>query len=109
MNDIGKRAHVLKHSHGRCVIGSFGKSLHEGSIWTGLKAVLSFILHKSIFLHFVHNGTRSYDKYISSKNWLKYIDDDGSGVLPKLLVRKKYNLRYQKTYSNHYYVLKMTI
>ena len=25
MNDIGKRAHVLKHSHGRCVIGSFDK------------------------------------------------------------------------------------
>ena len=28
MNDIGKRAHVLKHSHGRCVIGSFGKLFH---------------------------------------------------------------------------------
>ena len=25
INDIGKRAHVLKHSHGRCVIGSFDK------------------------------------------------------------------------------------
>ena len=25
MNDIGKRAHVLKNSHGRCVIGSFDK------------------------------------------------------------------------------------
>ena len=35
MNDIGKRAHVLKHSNGRCVIGSFDKILHEGSIWTG--------------------------------------------------------------------------
>ena len=40
MNDIGKRAHVLKHSHGRCVIGSFDKILHEGSIWTGHRAVL---------------------------------------------------------------------
>ena len=28
MNDIGKRAHVLKHSHGRCVIGYFDKFLH---------------------------------------------------------------------------------
>ena len=28
MNDIGKRAHVLKHSHGRCVIGAFDKILH---------------------------------------------------------------------------------
>ena len=23
MNYIGKRAHVLKHSHGRCVVGGF--------------------------------------------------------------------------------------
>ena len=58
MNGIGKRAHVLKHSHGRCVIGSFDKVLYEGSIWTGHRAVLSFILHKSIFLHFVHNGAK---------------------------------------------------
>ena len=70
MNDIGKRAHVLKHSHGRCVIGSFDKNLHEGSIWTGRRALLSFITHISIFLHFVHNGTRFYDKYISSKHWI---------------------------------------
>ena len=28
MNDIGNRAHVIKHSHGRCVIGLFGKFLH---------------------------------------------------------------------------------
>ena len=68
MNDIGKIAHVLKHSHGRCVIGYFDKNLHEVSICTGHRSVLSFILHKSTFLHFVHNGTRFYDKYISSKN-----------------------------------------
>ena len=64
MNGIGKRLHVLKHSHGRSVIGSFDKKLYGGSIWTGHRAVLSFILHKSIFPHFVHNGTRFYDKYI---------------------------------------------
>ena len=23
MNDIGKRAYVLNHSHGRCVVGAF--------------------------------------------------------------------------------------
>ena len=27
MNDIGKRAHVLKHSHGRCVVVAFDKNL----------------------------------------------------------------------------------
>ena len=73
INDIGKRAHELKHSHGRCVIGSFDKFLHEGSIWTGHRAVLSFIFHKSIFINFVHNATRFHDKYISSKNRLKIL------------------------------------
>ena len=73
MNDIGKIAHVLKHSHGRCIIGSFDKYLHEGSIWTGYRAVLSFILHKSIFLYFVHNGTIFYDKYMSSKHRKTYL------------------------------------
>ena len=106
MNDIGKRAHILKHSHGRCVIGYFDKILHEGSLWTGHRAVLSFILHKSIFLLFVHNAKKLYDKYISTKNRLKYIDDDGSGVLPKILVKKSNKARYQKSYSNREFVLR---
>ena len=106
MNDIGKRAHVLKHSHGRCVIGSLNKVLHEGSIWTGHRSVLLFILHKSILIHFLHNGTRFYEKYIPSKHKKKYIDDDGSGVFPKQQVRKKYISKYQLTYSNRYYVMK---
>ena len=62
MNDVGKRAHVLKHSHRRCVIGAFDKHLHEGYIWTGPRSAISFILHKSIFLHFVHHDTNFYEK-----------------------------------------------
>ena len=54
----------------------------------------------------MHNGTRFYDKYISTKNRWKYIDDDGSTVLSKIMVRKWYNARYQNTYSNYHYVLK---
>ena len=91
MNDIGNRAHVLKYSHGRCVIVSFDKNLHEVSIWTGHRVVLYFILQKSIFIHFVHNGTRFYEKCISSKHRENYIDDDGSVVFPKQQVRKNYN------------------
>ena len=83
MKDIGKRAHVMKHSHGRCVVFPLDKMLHKGSIWTGHIAVISFILHKSIFLHSVHHGTRFYDKYITSDDKKKYIDDDGSGVFQK--------------------------
>ena len=82
MNYTGKRAHFLKHSHGRCVVCAFDKNLHEGSIWNVNRAVISFILHKSIFIHFVHHGTGFYDQYITSDDRKKYMDDDGSGVLP---------------------------
>ena len=73
----------MKYSHGSCVIGDQGKILHEGFIWTGNRAVLSFILHKSIFIHFLHHGTRFYEKYITSDDRRKYMDDDGSVVFPK--------------------------
>ena len=53
----------------------------------------------------MHNGTKFYDKYISTKNRIKCIDDDGSGFLPKQMVRKKYNARNQNTYSNRNFVL----
>ena len=46
LNDIGKTAHILKHSHGRCVIGYFNNFLHECSIWTCHRDVLLSILHK---------------------------------------------------------------
>ena len=82
MREIIVRAHVLKNSHGRYVVGPFDKNLHEGSILTGHRYVISFILYKQIFLHFVHRGTRFYDKYITSDNIKKYIDDDGSGLFP---------------------------
>ena len=35
-----------------------------------------------------------------------HIYDDGGGVLPKQLVRKKYNSKYRLTYSNCYCVMK---
>ena len=104
INDVGKRAHVLKHSHGRCVIGSFNTILHEGSLWNGHRAIISFILHKSIFLHFVHNGTKVYDKYISTKNRLNYFDDNGSGVLPKIIAKKWFNTKDHRSYSHREYV-----
>ena len=84
------------------------KKIHEVSIWTGHRAVLSFILQKSIFFHFVHHGIIFYDKYITSDDRNKYMDDDGSGIFPQK-VRKLYNEKYQKIYYNQYYVLKMTI
>ena len=63
VNDIGKIAHVLKNSHGRCVVGPFDKVLNEIYIWTGHRYVIYFTLHKSIFIHFVHHCTRLFEKY----------------------------------------------
>ena len=28
MNYIGKRVHVMKHTHGRCTVDAFDKTLH---------------------------------------------------------------------------------
>ena len=64
------------------MVGAFDKILHEGSIWNGYKAVIYFILHKSIFLHFVHHGTKFYGRYIKSADRKIFIDDDGIGIFP---------------------------
>ena len=100
MNEIRKRVHVLNHSHGRYVVDTLDKILHEGSTWTGRIAIIYFILH------FVHHGTKFYEKYITSYDRKKYMDDDWNGLFPKQNVRKLYNEKYQKNYSNQYYFLK---
>ena len=97
MNDIGKISHVLKHSHRRCEFSAFDKFLHEGYPWNGTWVVLSFVLYKKIFLHFLHHGTNFYDKYINTDDRKQYIDDDGSGVFPKHKDRKLYNAKYQES------------
>ena len=66
MNDIGEELHVLKNPHRRYVVGASDNILYEVSIWTGPRSVLSFILHKSIFIHFIHHGTKIYEKYINN-------------------------------------------
>ena len=91
MNDVVKIARVLNHSHGRCVVGAFDKILHEESIWTVPKTVVYFILHKSIFLHLLHHGTKFYDKYIKYDDRNKYTDNGWSGIFPKQKVIKLYN------------------
>ena len=51
-SDLGSSAHILKHLHGRMIFGPFEKVFHEGTLWSGYRAVISFILTKQIFLHF---------------------------------------------------------
>ena len=82
------------------MVGALAKNLHELSIWAIRREVLSPIVHKSIFLHFVHHCTKVYDKYINTYYRKKYIDDDGSGIFPKQKARKLYNEKYQEKYGN---------
>ena len=102
---MGKRAHVFKNSHRRCAVGAFDKSLHEGYIWTSHRAVLSFILHKSIFIHFVHHGKTFYDRFICSDARKKGVLDDGSGVKSEQKFRKLYYSKYLETCVHINYVL----
>ena len=90
--DFGRRSHILKHSHERIVFGSFEKVFHEGTLWSGYRSVISFILIKQNFLHFYRHANQFYDRYLNLVNRKKFIDDDGSGEKPKL----EFQIRLQK-------------
>ena len=60
-SDLGSRAHILKHLHGRMIFGPFGKIFHEGTLWSGYRFVIYFILTKQIFLHLFRHGDRFYN------------------------------------------------
>ena len=83
---FGNRAHILKHSHGRMVFGPFEKVFHEGTLWSGYRAVIYFVLTKQIFLHFFYHGNRFYNRYLNSVD-KKKIDDNGSGEKPKFSIQ----------------------
>ena len=44
--DFGNIANILKNSHGRMVYGPFEKVFREGTLWSGYRYVISFILKK---------------------------------------------------------------
>ena len=82
-NDRGKRAHNIIHSHGMFVMGSFDNKNYEICFWTWHGVLLSFIVHKSIFNHFVHHGTKFYIRYIKYFTRTSLLDDDRTGVKAK--------------------------
>ena len=59
-SDLGSRAHILKHLHGRRIFGPFETVFQEGTLWSGYRALISFILTKTIFLHLFCHGDRFY-------------------------------------------------
>ena len=57
----------------------------------------------------MHNGTKFYEKYMSSQNQHTYFDDNGSGLLPKIFAKKWKNLNDHRTYSHREYFLQNVI
>ena len=88
-SDFGGRAHILKHLHGIMVFGPFENVFHEGTLWSGYRAVISFILTKQIFLHFFCRRNQFYDRYLNSVDQKRYSDDDGYGEKPKLEFQRR--------------------
>ena len=64
------------------------------------------MFHRLSCILSVYHGRMFYEKYITSDYRKKYIDDDGIHIYPKQMLRKLYNEKYQKTFSNQYYGLK---
>ena len=64
-SDLGSRSCVLKNLHGRMIFGPFEKNFHEGTLWSGYRAVISFTLTKQIFLHFFCRGDRFYNRHLN--------------------------------------------
>ena len=87
-SDFGSRTHILKHLLRRMVFGPFEKAFHEGTLWSGYRAVISFILTKFFptFLSPWESVLWPISKFISKK---KYIDDDGSEEKPKFVLQRR--------------------
>ena len=71
--NLGQRAHALKHLHRRYIVGPFEKLFHGDTLRIGNRAVISFIFHKSIFLHFHCKGDVFYNRYINKEDKKLYI------------------------------------
>ena len=52
-SDFGSRAHILKHLHVIMAFGPFEKVFHEGTLWSGYRAVIFFILKKKTYISIV--------------------------------------------------------
>ena len=83
-----KRAHVLKHLHGRIIMGPFEICFHEGYLCRVHRAVIPFILATQFFVHLIFHGYQVYNQYIYSTFRTKYIDYNGTSVNPKKLFSK---------------------
>ena len=72
------------------LFGPFEKVFHEGTLWSGYRSLISFILTKQIFLHFCRHQDQFYDRYLNLVNNKNYIDDEFSGGKPKLEIIRRH-------------------
>ena len=105
MNDIGKRAHVLQHSYGRCVVSAYDKN-HMKYLFVMYLEIFYPLSSTNTYIFILYIMVQDFIIYIYNLMTEKKIDDDGSGIFPKT-VRNIYNAKYQATYSNRYYVIRI--
>ena len=93
-SDFGSRAHILKHLHGRIIFGTFEKVFREGTLWSGYRAIIYFILTKKIFLHLFFHGDRFCNRYINTTYLLNYRDYDGTGEKTEHFLQRRIRYTY---------------
>ena len=86
--DLVKISHVLKHLHGRMILGPFEICFRDSYFWREHSAVISFIVTKQIIVNLFCCGDRFYNRYINSTIRNKYIYYNGTGVKPKHFLSK---------------------
>ena len=82
-NDIGKRAHVLNHSNGRCVVYALGKNYMKDIF--GLDPYQFYLLsYTNQYFFTLYIMIQNFMMiYINTDGRKIYIDDYGSGIFPK--------------------------
>ena len=93
-SDFGSRSHVLKHLYERIILRPFENKIHEGTIWSGYRAIIYFILTKKIFLHLFFHGDRFCNRYINTTYLLNYRDYDGTGEKTEHFLQRRIRYTY---------------
>ena len=84
--DISKKLHVIKHSHGRCVVGAFDSFCTKDLF--GLGTELYYILsYTNISFSAFYIMVQSSMTDITYDDINIYINDDGNGVRPNQSLR----------------------
>ena len=91
----------MNHLDGRCIAGPFEKLFREVTLCRGNSAVVSFIIHKTISLHFYHRGDVFYSIYIEKED-KNYIGGNDKSIRPRYKYSKKFRGSFRGYGINYY-------